>query len=114
MATEFDIDVNRLSKLRDDIEMMVRLSKGQWRHIAKNSGARLATLERLAEDANYDPVSSELAKLDAYFLVHGVKRSLNSTKKSKLILETVRCERNQIDLVEELTGERRGQLQSAE
>lgn len=97
-----DIDINRLTKVRDEIELSVRLSRGWWKTIAKESGCRLTTLERIAGEENYDPVISELALIDAYFLVHGVRRRGPQGKKKRALLEEERGRRDQIDIKDQL------------
>lgn len=78
--------LKRLIAIRDDIEFSVRLSRGWWRRIVKDTGCRLNTLVRLASDAGYDPQLSELAKIDAWFQVHGVQRKGPQKRVRKLVL----------------------------
>lgn len=64
---------SQIQRRTDQIRECVKQSKGWWRRIAKDSGCSVVTLERLAREAEYDPKASELAKIEIWFLMYGVK-----------------------------------------
>ena len=80
---DFQSNVNRLAELRKSLELAVRLSRGWWKQIARDSGCSRHTLMRLASDPDYDPTISEVAKIDAWFQVNGVQRRSPRQRKSK-------------------------------
>ena len=63
--------MSSITTIRDSLELQVRLSRGQWRKISRESGCKLQTLIQLASRPGYDPKASELARIDNWFLMNG-------------------------------------------
>jgi hypothetical protein len=53
------------------LRMNIRLSRGKWHRIAVESGCRWNTLTSIANDVDYDPKFSEVARIDAWFRENG-------------------------------------------
>ena len=70
----YETDPLRVQKITDNVRTAVRLSRGWWQRIAKETGCRRQTLVRFSAEDSYDPPASELAKIDSWFVVHGIPR----------------------------------------
>ena len=55
------------------VRMNIRLSRGKWARIAQESGCKWNTLQRIANEAEYDPRVSEFARIWAWFEAHGLE-----------------------------------------
>lgn len=50
----------------------VQASRGWFRTIVKETGCRMATLRRMANDPTYDPQVSEVERVRSWYREHGV------------------------------------------
>jgi hypothetical protein len=89
MDTAAVADIRRLAKIRDELELAVRLSKGWWRQISRDTGCRYHTLERFAGESDYDISLSELSKIDGWFLIHGIPRKAPARRADREPLPTL-------------------------
>jgi hypothetical protein len=55
-----------------DLVAAVQRSRGWYRRIARESGCRLVTLRRMANEPTYDPPVSEIEKIGGWYRAHGV------------------------------------------
>lgn len=70
MSTFIDSELPRYT----DVVLAVQLSRGWHSRITRASGCRRHTLRRIANDPTYDPVVSEVEKIRAWFLEHGIPK----------------------------------------
>ena len=95
----YETDPLRVQKITDNVRTAVRLSRGWWQRIAKETGCRRQTLVRFSAEDSYDPPASELGKIDSWFVVHGIPRK----GPSRVAQTIVRAPNGQMD-VEDVIG----------
>lgn len=58
-----------------DLVSAVKLSRGWYRRIARESGCRVATLRNMANSPSYDPLISEIELLRAWYWANGIPQA---------------------------------------
>jgi hypothetical protein len=61
------------SLVMQELRLNVRSSKGWWTRMAAQSGCKVWTLHRIANEPDYDPRFSEALKIMHWFARYGVK-----------------------------------------